>query len=64
MKNMNTKVLVTSIVLGAIALIAVAKMAAGVVPGIVLAGGYLTVVLLLASAAADYGIGIKDNSTR
>lgn len=64
MKNKNNKVLVTSIVLGAIALIAVTKMAASVVPGIVIAGSYLTVAVLFAFAAVDYGMGSKDHSAR
>jgi len=64
MKNTNNKGLIASVVLGAIALSAVTKIAATMVPAIVIAGSYLIVAVLFAFAAADYGIGTKSHSAR
>lgn len=64
MKKTNNKALIATVALSAIVLIAVTKMAASVVPGIVIAGSYLTVAILFAFAAVDYRVGSKDLTAR
>jgi hypothetical protein len=64
MKNTNNKALLVTLAVSALALIALTKMAASVVPMLVIASSYVVVAILFALAALDYRVNTKDYSAR
>jgi hypothetical protein len=64
MKTTNNKALLAAVAVSALALIALTKMAASIVPMIVIGSSYVAVAILFALAALDYRVGPKNYSTR
>ena len=64
MKTTNNKALLATAAIGTLALFALTKMAASVVPTMVIAGSYVAVAILFALAAVDYRVGPRDYSAR
>jgi len=64
MKTTNNKALLAAVVISAFALIALTKMAASVVPMLVIGSSYVAVAILVALAALDYRVGVKNYSAR
>jgi hypothetical protein len=64
MKTTNNKALLAAVVVSAFALIALTKMAASVVPMLIIGSSYVAVAILVALAASDYRVGVKNYSAR
>ena len=64
MKTTNNKALVAAVAVSVLALIGLTKMAASVVPTMIVASSYVAVAILFALAIMDYRIGSKDYSAR
>ncbi len=64
MNTTNNKVLLTTVVVGALALFGLTKMTADVVPMMAIGGAYVAVAILGALAYADYRLGSKNYLVR